>query len=120
MAVIGQFILCLLLRVRPYLTDLTCDVEVKRVSSLEECVSVYATVGVIDFTVVFKDMSLSTENFHAIFPFTWSQRKTNDKHYVTAYCIVFGVMVRGLTTRGLKAVGLQYSNIFGSFLLFCY
>jgi len=84
---------------------------------------VYATVGVIDFTGVFKDASLFTENIHAIFfPFTWSQRKTNDKHYVTAYCIVFGVMVSGLTARGLKAVGLQYeySNILGSFFLFCY
>jgi len=67
---------------------------------------VNVSVGVIDFTGVFKDVSLSTDNNHAIFPSTWSQRKTKDENSVTAYCSVFGAMVRGSTARELKAVGL--------------
>jgi hypothetical protein len=104
--VTGQFMLCLLLRVSPHLTGFTHNVKVKSFSSLEKCVSVYVTVGVIDFIVVFKDVSLSTENNHAVFPSTWSQRNTNNKRPVTAYCIAFGAMVRCPTARELKAVGL--------------
>jgi hypothetical protein len=67
---------------------------------------VNVTVGVIDFTGVFKDVSLSTENNHAIFLSTWSQCKTKGEHTVTAYCSVFGAIVRDPTARELKAVGL--------------
>jgi hypothetical protein len=63
---------------------------------------VNVTVGVIDFSGVFKDVSLSTEHNHSIFLSTWSQLKAKDKHSVTA----FSALVRGPTARELKAVGL--------------
>ena len=94
-------------QVSPQLTGFTRDVKVKRFSSLEECVSVYVTVGVIDYTGVLKDASLSVKNIRAIFPSMSSLRKTNRKYFVTAaLCGVFGATVRGPTARELNAVGL--------------